>query len=482
MFKRFKEIYNNAQLASKIRYSYLLLVIPMLALVLGEFHTVWVSNNRYEEMIDSMVVASDFSLDFKKDYDYETYLVIVGARPVKESGINSMLSEAGRIIGQLEKLNTTKDNVKRIKNARRFVENLKSYNASIEANIAEGNKYEENMEIWENDVQIVTTLLRENIFQYIYYETRDLEQARDEYRDYYLKMISVSIVSFMVIMVLVLAFSYYIPRSITQPISRLSEVTNQVAQGDLDVRSDVVSGGEVGVLSDSLNTMIDKINELLLQVTQEQIHLRESELELLQSQINPHFLYNTLDTIVWLAETGDEKKVVSMVQSLSEFFRTSLSKGKDILTIKEELVHARSYLEIQQVRYSDILEYEIDVPEELTKYLIPKMTIQPLVENALYHGIKNKRGLGKIKISANTDGEYIFVLIEDNGKGMDEERLREVMDGINAKAPNSSKIYGLYNVNERIELKFGPKYGISLKSIPDEGTVATIRLPLKFQP
>lgn len=179
MFIRFKEIYNNAQLASKIRYSYLLLVIPMLALVLGEFHTVWVSNNRYEEMIDSMVVASDFSLDFKKDYDYETYLVIVGARPVKESGINSMISEAGRIIGQLEKLNTTKDNVKRIKNARRFVENLKSYNASIEANIAEGNKYEENMEIWENDVQIVTTLLRENIFQYIYYETRDLEQARE---------------------------------------------------------------------------------------------------------------------------------------------------------------------------------------------------------------------------------------------------------------------------------------------------------------
>ena len=480
MLKKIKSIYRNSQLASKIRYSYLVLVILMLVLVLMEYNNASSTNARYEEVIDSLIVASDFSLDFKKDYDYETYLVIVGAKTVEESNLDTMLSDAGRIIGQLEQLNTTRGNVKRIKNARKFVDNLKSYKASITANIEKGNKYEENIEIWENDVQIVTSLLREDIFQYIYEETRDLERERDAYRSYYYKMLTVTLAVFLVIMVLVIAFSYYIPRSITQPISRLSEVTNRVAQGDLTVRSDVETGGEVGILSDSFNSMIDKINELLEQVTKEQIHLRESELELLQSQINPHFLYNTLDTIIWLAETGDEKRVVSMVKSLSEFFRTSLSKGKDILTIKEELVHARSYLEIQQVRYSDILEYEIDVPEELTQYLIPKMTIQPLVENALYHGIKNKRGLGKISITADTDGDKLNIYISDNGKGMNEERLTEVMKGITAKAPTDSKIYGLYNVNERIELKFGSEYGISLSSRLDEGTEVTVKLPLKI--
>ena len=198
---------------------------------------------------------------------------------------------------------------------------------------------------------------------------------------------------------------------------------------------------------------------------------------MLQSQINPHFLYNTLDAIIWLAEAGEQKKVVSMVRSLSEFFRTSLNRGKDIIFVKEELQHVRSYLEIQKVRYQDILDYEIHVPEELEKYLIPKITIQPLVENALYHGIKNKRDSGKIEVRGRKEKETLIIEIEDDGIGISKERLWQVRDGIQKKILTGKDIYGLYNVHERIRLNFGEEYGIDIQSTYGEGTVVRILLP-----
>ena len=231
------------------------------------------------------------------------------------------------------------------------------------------------------------------------------------------------------------------------------------------------------MLNDSLNKMIDKINELLEQVRYEQTQLRKAEFEILQAQINPHFLYNTLDTIVWLAESGDQRQVVSMVGSLSEFFRTSLNQGKDFVTIKEELQHVGSYLEIQHVRYQDILEYSITVPKELEMFLIPKITIQPLVENALYHGIKNKRGLGHINITATEREEFYILQVSDNGIGMDERRLKQVREGIQKKDLSEDGVYGLYNVNERIRLNFGEKYGVSIESTYGEGSIVSIVLP-----
>ena len=223
--------------------------------------------------------------------------------------------------------------------------------------------------------------------------------------------------------------------------------------------------------------MIDKIEELLDQVTVEQERLHHAELELLQAQINPHFLYNTLDTIVWLAESGEQSKVVSMVGSLSKFFRTSLNQGKDNITIGEELQHAGSYLEIQQVRYQDILSYEIAVPEKLWKYMIPKITIQPLIENALYHGIKNKRGMGCIRVTGEACEDHFCIYVSDDGIGMSEERLEKIRNRISNMDPSKGEIFGLYNVNERIRLRAGDDYGISIDSKYGYGTTVCIKLP-----
>lgn len=481
MKEKLQKIYHNSTLATKIRYSYLLLLIPIVAFLIFCFCNLWSSNRKYEDMLNSAMVASEFSLDFKKDYDYETYLLIVENKTLDESKLGEMLKEANRIVDGLEELTDSKENRNRLASAKKYLNNLQIYKERIEQNLKDGNKYENNIEIWENDVQIVTALMRETIFQYIYYEIKDIQKARTEYQDFFMQMIRFSIIAFALILILITFLSYYIPLSITHPIRKLSEVTDQVAKGDLTVRSDVRSGAEVSVLNDSLNTMIDKINELLEQVKTEQGRLRKAEFELLQSQINPHFLYNTLDTIVWLAEAGEQKKVVDMVGSLSDFFRTSLNQGKDMVSVKEELQHSRSYLEIQQVRYQDILQYEIQVPEPLFCYLIPKITIQPLVENALYHGIKNKRGIGKIMITGKREKDYFVLIVEDNGAGMSRERLEAVREGMNQKSQTEKDIYALYNVNERIRLNFGQKYGLSIDSILGEGTTVQVMLPFTYQ-
>ena len=477
MIRRLKDIYYRSSLATKIRYSYLFLLVPLLIFLVFTFYNLWDMNHNYEDMVNSTVVASEFSLDFKKDFDYETYLLIVGNKTVEESELDSMIEEAERIVAGLEEITEAEDNIARLDSVNKYLSNLRIYVDRIEENLQKESRYEDNMEIWENDVQIVTSLVGDTMSQYIYYEVRGIQQSRAAYQTFFMNLVRFSLLGMGLLLLLVIILSYYIPRSITMPITRISRVTNQVAKGNLSVRAAAESGAEARMLSDSLNAMIDKINELLDQVTTEQIRLRKAEFELLQAQINPHFLYNTLDTIVWLAEAGDQKRVVSMVGNLSDFFRTSLNQGKDIISIREELAHVRSYLEIQQVRYQDILRYEITVPEDLYEYKIPKITIQPLVENALYHGIKNKRGQGTITVTGKSKENGFVLYVRDNGIGMTQERLKEVRAGIQKLSYTGKEIYGLYNVNERIRLNFGETYGISIESTYGEGTCVSISLP-----
>lgn len=477
MRKRWIEFYNRSTLATKIRFSYLVLLVPIFSILFFSIYNLWSSNQRYEDMINSTLVASEFSLDFKKDFDYEIYLVIVGNKTLKESDVDTMLRHAKNVVKGLENITESQDNRDRLQDIRKYLDSLQVYVARIDENMAEGNLYEENMEIWENDVQIVTTLVRDEISQYTYYEIQGIQKSRDDYQKFYTWMLRFCLIALVGVVVAVGIMSYLIPLSITRPFKELSQVTDEIAKGNLSVRANVNTGVEATALSNSMNTMIDKINELLEQVTTEQIRLRKAEFELLQAQINPHFLYNTLDAIIWLAEAGEQKRVVGMVRNLSDFFRTSLNQGKDINSIKEEMLHVKSYLEIQHVRYQDILSYDIEVPEALYIYSIPKITIQPLVENALYHGIKNKRGMGHIRIRGEAGEKDFTITVTDDGIGIDETRLRQVQSGIQNKVLTGKDFYGLYNVCERIRLNFGEEYGIFIESVYGEGTSVRVILP-----
>ncbi|MCR5669688.1 MAG: sensor histidine kinase [Butyrivibrio sp.] len=426
---------NKSRLATQIRISYLVLLLPNIVFMVYAFYNLWLVNERYNEMLNSVVVASEFSLDFKEDFDYETYLLIVGNVPPQRSKIPTLLSDARGVVNELKDYTDDADNRKRLLSAEKYLNNLDNYIEKITENLSYDDRYSDNMTIWENDVQIVTALLQETINEYIYYENKQIQSTHAETRQLFLNTARISMGIFVFILVAILGVSVVGPLWITRPIEE--------------------------------------------QVKQEQESLRKAEFELLQAQINPHFLYNTLDAIVWSAEAGNQKQVVKMVGSLSEFFRSSLNKGKEIVTIREELMHVRSYLEIQQIRYQDILSYDIDVPESLFNCRIPKITLQPIVENALYHGIKNVRGGGKITLEGKDLGDDFVIKISDDGIGMDADRLNEVRKGLTDSDPDAGEIYGLYNVNQRIKMRYGDEYGLTIDSTYEIGTMVLVRLPKK---
>ena len=214
-------------------------------------------------------------------------------------------------------------------------------------------------------------------------------------------------------------------------------------------------------------------------VREEEEKRRKTDLRLLQEQINPHFLYNTLDTIVWLIEVNEPNQAVDLVITLSDFFRLVLSKGKEFISIQQEEQHIRSYLQIQEKRYHDILDYKISIDPVLYQYEIPKLTLQPLVENALYHGIKYKRSRGNIRVEGTLDGDTIRLCVMDDGVGMGEEEVEALQKEIERPCKETEKGFGLANVNERIRMYFGKEYGMKIYSEKGQGTKIELIIPVR---
>lgn len=285
------------------------------------------------------------------------------------------------------------------------------------------------------------------------------------------------------ILAIILLYSL-ISNTLTMPIRELRHKMKLVETGNLDVEAKFVNNDEIADLSKGFNVMLIKIKELMTKNLINQENLKKSEFKAMQAQINPHFLYNTLDAIVWMTEADNKEEVVNITKDLSNFFRVVLSKGKDWILISDEVTHVRSYLGIQKVRYRDILEYDIDINPEILHHRILKLTLQPLVENALYHGLKNKRGGGYIVIKGDKldEGNLVFE-VKDNGIGMTEDRLEEVLAGISQEGIDidMKSGFGLKNVNQRIKLYYGEQYGLSINSKHNKGTSIKVVLPIVRQ-
>ncbi|NLM09541.1 MAG: histidine kinase [Clostridiaceae bacterium] len=473
--------FKNLKLNRKIQLLLLLIIVTLFILFALQFYNMYRFNQQYDQIIANAAEAGKFSIDFKKNFDYKIYLLIAGHSSFEEEDPYVSVNEARVIAQDLIDNTSIEDNKRRAEIILKLLGNLEKYTKRIEDNKKVGGHYDDNINIWENDVQLVTGLIQSTVLEYTYYETSGMEQVRVRVSESLRRITLFSLILFAVLVTVALFLSVIIPNSIVRPIHHLNDVTKQVAEGDLSVRAKVVYGAEAKELGESLNIMIKQIDKLLTAVKIDEKNLRQAELELLQAQINPHFLYNTLDTIIWLAESGKQSEVVDLVESLSDFFRTSLSCGDGLVTLREEERHIRSYLQIQHVRYCDILEYEIDIPEILKETILPKITLQPIIENALYHGIKNRRGMGRIVIKAFEENGDVVVTVSDNGIGITDDRLDEIramLDKTNENGRLDNDSYGLFNVNERIKLKFGEKYGISITSTYHEGTCVRIRVPL----
>ncbi len=269
-------------------------------------------------------------------------------------------------------------------------------------------------------------------------------------------------------------------RAIRVPISQLEDFALRIAQGQLSDRIPEDQVLELRSLAKSLNTMAYRLDQLMAQSRREQENLKKSELRTLQAQITPHFLYNTLDAIVWLAKNGQASQVIEITNALSDFFRISLNNGKDWVSLREEWEHLTGYLTIQKIRYRDILRYELTLDEEIAGHKVPKLLIQPLVENAIYHGIKNRRAGGLVRVSARREGERLRVCVTDSGQGMDAARLQQVRAVLhNQEDALGQAGYGLYSVDQRIKLYYAQEEGLVISSRPGEGTSVCFDVPLR---
>jgi two-component system sensor histidine kinase YesM len=282
---------------------------------------------------------------------------------------------------------------------------------------------------------------------------------------------------YMVLIAVVLLFSallaVFISTNITKPIKRLETTMRRVEQGDLEVCIEIESDDEIGSMGNAFNAMIVQVRGLMEKMVSEEEEKRISEIKALQAQINPHFLYNTLESIIWMSAAGKNDDVVSVASALAMLFRTSISMGESLVSLDVEVENIKSYLTIQKMRYKDKLDYNIHIPRSLRRLMTPKLILQPIVENSIYHGIKPRDEGGRVNISARREEDLLIITVQDNGIGMTEEQIANLFL---PKQSDSGGI-GFLNVHNRIKLIFGEEYGLRYVGSREAGSQVDIYLP-----
>lgn len=458
--------------------------VPFLIMVVYLIYALHSYSNAYDTIVSNMTVANNYNLNFKEEMDESLYKLVVGGVTFEtvgeEDGLKNpydMIEDLRNEFKKLIRITTDGESRVWLQILMRNIDTLEDRVDDIRTNLEAENSYDMNIEMLDNNIYIMTELVQDNIQSYIYYQTRSIEYLTEQLngRVHTFTLFCGILLVLLIFLVIVLTMMFV--TGIIKPIQELSQVTRQISQGDFSVRARTNTNDEVAQLAESVNGMTESLEGLVDKIKEDERKMRQADLRLLQEQINPHFLYNTLDTIVWLIEGHDSDKAVSMVVSLSDFFRLVLSKGKEYITIQEEEMHIRSYLEIQQARYRDILEYRIEIAPELYRYKILKLTLQPLVENSLYHGIKYKRAKGIITVTGSLIGDTIHFKVQDNGVGMEKAELCKLQGEIMKPCKETEKGFGLANVNERIRMNFGAEYGMTIDSVAGQGTCVEVVIP-----
>lgn len=278
-----------------------------------------------------------------------------------------------------------------------------------------------------------------------------------------------------IVAVLVSAWiNFLVAHSVTRPLRKLSKTMEQFGEGNLSVYIPIQYQDEIGMLSEEFNRMAKQIKELIDQVYREQKEKRKSELAALQAQINPHFLYNTLNSVSSLIRMECSDEAFTMIHAIGMFYRTSLSDGKTLIPVEQEIINIENYIQIQKFRYGSKIEYKIDVSSDIGREWIVKLTLQPLVENAIYHGVKELHRKGKIEIKGWREEDIIYFTVTDNGVGISKEKMEHLLEDGKGSRRYS---YGLYNIQQRLRLYFGKEYGLKIESMEGQGTIVTVIIP-----
>ncbi len=474
--KVFRRLRIGDSLADRIQFSFIVIMILMLIPAISSIIMMNNYANSYHQAIMQVDRVASIKPLVNSDIPDEIWSIVAGRTDFQEGRQYELMDEVNQTLESLTKTATGGGSVE-LTVARRTMDTLKTYIDRMGDQMAGGSLVSEDEALLE-EVRSVASLVGDMLQKYITVEISAATQTSQ------LLQQRLSLIMWLmgILLALTIAFAVLAQRSLSRavrtPITELERMAASIAEGNLQARVENPSVAELQGLTESLNIMAGKLQQLIDENRREQENLKRSELRILQAQITPHFLYNTLDAIVWLAEAGRTEEVIHVTEAMSDFFRISLSQGRDWIPLADEVKHLQGYLTIQKVRYRDILDYEIDIPQELYHKEILKLLIQPLVENAIYHGIKHRRGKGWVRIIGREKNGRMELSVTDNGAGMTPERLKLVRDSLASDAANPVEhpFFGLVNVNKRIQLYYNQQKGLQIDS-DENGTTVKLSVP-----
>lgn len=459
------------------RISWLMLVlsiVPLIISVLIYTHYLFT----YERSVGNISEANRIANDVEEKIIEEAWSLTYGQLTPEEFTKSNNVHRIKKEIRQIKKNTQSTQERATLNIVTRSLDNVNNYLEKIVANIEANEPFQENQELMVH-VESATNLVHDILQDFVNVEIKLAANQSQQVRQ--------SIIVLSVIEAFIIAAIIFFTRStntrlmkqIQQPMEEMIHMADALSDGKLNYRINTLPGNELQKLSNSMNEMADNLVVLLEENALKQYNLAQSEVRVLQAQITPHFIYNSLDAILVLEEMGESEKVKEMTYALSDFFRISLSQGQDWIPVEKEIKHIHDYLIILQIRYGDALTYSIEIEEKIKDYSILKMILQPLIENAVYHGTKLVRRTGKIIVQAFLDeqDELHFYII-DNGKGIPEQKLKEInqelADGLDT---DFTEGYGLFNVNKRLLLYYGKEAKITITSIVDKGTTVHVTVP-----
>ena len=432
--------HGDTSISRRMRRLFNAFVSLTIVVIILTVSTIAVYQVRYRNFLHNITTVSEFNQDFKEEIDLKMYYYVVGSRYSEGLPVAEVL-EAEKLASSLIESTTDKDSLTAITSVLDLCKTLETQMQSI----AETESYDDRQIQLENNIYVLTSLIQEYMYDYLYFEAVQLNEMQNEIQIQLIIEIAVILALVAFAVVFLARYTARITKSVADPVEKLGKRIKDIGGGDLTVKEPVRSDiYEIKDLSVGMENMVARMDNLMKESKDKQESLRKAELALLQAQINPHFLYNTLDTIIWLIEAGKSDDAVEMVANLSSFFRSS------------------------------ILTFSVDIDPDIKGVRMPKLTLQPLVENALYHGVKLKRAAGHISVTGRPDGEDIVLTVTDDGAGMTEERLIQIRQSLESKERVG---FGLTTVHERLQLFFGDRYGLSVESREGEGTTVTARIP-----
>ena len=475
--------HRGKSISTEVRHSVSVITVLLTMPVIIGLIIMIMYSTRYQAMIQRMDKAAELKPALENSIAEDLFSVVAGRNAFENSGVMRKIREIDMTLDELT-AETSGNGHLQLTIARRTMETMEQYALRVRDGMEERKPVVE-MEEVVDEVRDVGRLVANMLDNFVTEEIRNATTVSKRLHQWMWVASGAEIILLITALFLSRSSTDRMTGSIRTALSSVEKTVKRIAEGRFEERVTETDVEELQELGEHINEMADQLERLIRETRQKSDHLAKAELRTIQAQINPHFLYNTLDTIVWQAESGKEDEVIRLTRNLSDFFRISLSAGADWIPVTQELKHVSAYLSIQKTRYRDILEYEVDECEDLKNIYIPKLLLQPLVENALYHGIKTKRGGGKIEVHVKVGRGLLTFIVKDNGKGMTKEELESALALLKEEQPTVSKAmepghsgFGLRNVDMRIRLYYQKKKGLNIVSGPG-GTEVSFMIPIR---